>query len=187
MIAVCSMCNVHDSSFVHNLKDRNFSLCSLLGSGLLTSNLQDSSMLSWNLPGGSFLLCYLQDSNFLRWNLGDRNCVHAISKMAVWCRGIFKIAVLDCSICNMVISYRTIYKLKTAYRAICKIGKYYYAICSIAVPIISRTATLQEKCLNTEFFLVRIFPHSDKYLSVFSPNAGKYGASDREVWRGLQK
>ena len=32
-----------------------------------------------------------------------------------------------------------------------------------------------------EFFLVRIFPHSDwtrrdtSYLSVFSPNAGKYG------------
>ena len=41
--------------------------------------------------------------------------------------------------------------------------------------------TLREKCPNTEFFLVRIFPHSDwiqtdtKYLSVFSPNAGKYG------------
>ena len=36
-------------------------------------------------------------------------------------------------------------------------------------------------CPNTEFFLVRIFPHSDwirrdtKYLSVFNPNAGKYG------------
>ena len=35
-------------------------------------------------------------------------------------------------------------------------------------------------CPNTEFFLVRIFPHSDwirrdkKYLSIFSPNAGKY-------------
>ena len=41
--------------------------------------------------------------------------------------------------------------------------------------------TLREKCPNTELFLVRIFPHSDwirrgtKYLSVFSPNAGKYG------------
>ena len=40
---------------------------------------------------------------------------------------------------------------------------------------------LREKCSNTEFFLVRIFPHSDwirrntEYLSVFSPNAGKYG------------
>ena len=40
---------------------------------------------------------------------------------------------------------------------------------------------LREKCLNTGFFLVRIFPHSDwirrntSYLSVFSPNAGKYG------------
>ena len=30
---------------------------------------------------------------------------------------------------------------------------------------------LREKCPNTEFFLVHIFPHSD----VFSPNAGKYG------------
>ena len=41
--------------------------------------------------------------------------------------------------------------------------------------------SLREKCLNTEYFLFRIFPHSDciqrdlKYLSVFSPKAGKYG------------
>ena len=40
--------------------------------------------------------------------------------------------------------------------------------------------TAREKCPNTEFFLVRIFPHSDwigedtPYLSVFNPNAGKY-------------
>ena len=40
---------------------------------------------------------------------------------------------------------------------------------------------MREKCPNTEFFLVRIFPHSDRiwrdteYLSVFSPNVGKYG------------
>ena len=40
---------------------------------------------------------------------------------------------------------------------------------------------LREKSPNTELFLVGIFPHSDwiqrdtKYLSVFSPNAGKYG------------
>ena len=39
---------------------------------------------------------------------------------------------------------------------------------------------LREKCPNTEFFLVRICPHSDwirrdpEYLSVLSPNAGKY-------------
>ena len=26
-----------------------------------------------------------------------------------------------------------------------------------------------------ELFLVRIFPYSDSYLSVFSPDAGKYG------------
>ena len=43
------------------------------------------------------------------------------------------------------------------------------------------TDTLREKCLNTEIFLVRIFPHSHwirrdtRYLSVFSPNAEKYG------------
>ena len=36
-------------------------------------------------------------------------------------------------------------------------------------------------CPNTEFFLVHIFPHSDRirrdtsYLCIFSPNAGKYG------------
>ena len=40
---------------------------------------------------------------------------------------------------------------------------------------------LQEKCPNTDFSLVRIFTHSDwirrdtSYLSVFHPNAGKYG------------
>ena len=40
---------------------------------------------------------------------------------------------------------------------------------------------LREKCPHTEFFLVRIFSHSDymrrdnPYLSVFSPNAGKCG------------
>ena len=40
---------------------------------------------------------------------------------------------------------------------------------------------MREKCPNTEFVLVRIFPHSDRirrvteYLSVFSPNARKYG------------
>ena len=41
--------------------------------------------------------------------------------------------------------------------------------------------TLCEECPNTEFVLIRIFPHSDwmrrdtPYLSVFSPNVGKYG------------
>ena len=44
--------------------------------------------------------------------------------------------------------------------------------------------SLSEKCPNTEFFLVRIFPHSElvrrdtEYLSVFSPNAGKYGPEE---------
>ena len=43
------------------------------------------------------------------------------------------------------------------------------------------TFPLYEMCPNTEFFLVRIFPHSDwirrdsSYLSVFSPNVRKYG------------
>ena len=41
--------------------------------------------------------------------------------------------------------------------------------------------SLREKCLNTELYLARIFLHSDwiqrdtPYLSVFSPNTGKYG------------
>ena len=40
--------------------------------------------------------------------------------------------------------------------------------------------SLCEMCANKEFYLVRIFQHSNwiridtKYLSVFSPNAGKY-------------
>ena len=33
---------------------------------------------------------------------------------------------------------------------------------------------LREKSPDTEFFLVRMIPHSD-WISVFSPNAGKYG------------
>ena len=42
-------------------------------------------------------------------------------------------------------------------------------------------STLREKCPNTELFLVRISPHLDwirtdtEYLSVLSPNTGKYG------------
>ena len=42
--------------------------------------------------------------------------------------------------------------------------------------------TLREKCPNTKFSLVCIFPHSNwirrdaEYLSVFSPNARKYGS-----------
>ena len=41
--------------------------------------------------------------------------------------------------------------------------------------------SLREMCPNKEFFLVRVFPHSDwirrdtSYLSVVSPNARKYG------------
>ena len=44
--------------------------------------------------------------------------------------------------------------------------------------------TLGEKCPNTEFFLVRFFPHSEciprdtPYLSVFSPNEGQYGPEE---------
>ena len=40
---------------------------------------------------------------------------------------------------------------------------------------------MRKKCLNTEFFLARIFAHSDwirrdtEYLLLFSPNPGKYG------------
>ena len=43
------------------------------------------------------------------------------------------------------------------------------------------TFSLHEKWLNTELFLVRIFPHSDRirretpYLSVLNPNVRKYG------------
>ena len=45
---------------------------------------------------------------------------------------------------------------------------------------VSLELPLREKCPNTEFFWVRIFLHSDwirrdtPYLSVFSPNVGKY-------------
>ena len=48
------------------------------------------------------------------------------------------------------------------------------SLCGLNLP-------LREKCPNTEFFLVDIFPHLDciwrdtEDLSVFSPNTGKYG------------
>ena len=56
------------------------------------------------------------------------------------------------------------------------------------------TLTLREKCSDKEFFLVRIFPQLDwirrdtplqrdtPYLSVFSPNAGKYGPEKLRTW-----
>ena len=52
---------------------------------------------------------------------------------------------------------------------------------------------LREKCSNTEFFLVRIFPHSDRiqidteYLSVFSPNAGKCGTEKISVFEHFSR
>ena len=37
------------------------------------------------------------------------------------------------------------------------------------------TVTWREKCPNTEFFLVRFFPHSDWIRTDTPPNTGKYG------------
>ena len=54
--------------------------------------------------------------------------------------------------------------------------------------LVFSTTKLREKCPNTELFLVRIFPHSDwirrytPYLSVFSPNAEKYGPEKLCIW-----
>ena len=48
--------------------------------------------------------------------------------------------------------------------------------------------SLRKKCPNTEFFVVRIFSHSDwirgdtEYLSVFSPKAGEYGPERLGIW-----
>ena len=55
----------------------------------------------------------------------------------------------------------------------------YIARTNLKVEIVLQS--LHEKCQNTELFLALIFLHSDwirrdtKYLSIFSPNAGKYG------------
>ena len=44
-----------------------------------------------------------------------------------------------------------------------------------------KKTSLSEMCPNTEFFLVHVYPHLEcirrdtSYLSVFTPNAGKYG------------
>ena len=62
----------------------------------------------------------------------------------------------------------------------------------------SAKSTLREKCPNTKFFLVRILPHSDwirrnsnlfgtSYLSVFSPNTGKYGPEKTPCWTHFTK
>ena len=48
--------------------------------------------------------------------------------------------------------------------------------------------SLREKCLNTEFLLVGIFPHSDwirrdtENLSVFSSNVEKYRPEKTRIW-----
>ena len=44
---------------------------------------------------------------------------------------------------------------------------------------------LREKCPNTEFLLVHIFPHSDWIREIFrkfSPDAGKYGPEKLRIW-----
>ena len=56
-----------------------------------------------------------------------------------------------------------------------------YTLCILFYSETKITLSLREKCPNTDFFLVRIFPRLDwirtdtSYLSVFSPNARKYG------------
>ena len=58
----------------------------------------------------------------------------------------------------------------------------------IVCAICSLIATLCEKCPNTEFFLVHIFPHSDcilrdsKYFSVFSPNGENADHKKLRIW-----
>ena len=53
---------------------------------------------------------------------------------------------------------------------------------------ISFTLSLREKSPNTEFFLFRICLYPDwirrdtPYLSVFSPNTGKYGPEKSRIW-----
>ena len=47
--------------------------------------------------------------------------------------------------------------------------------CFVSVCLPFQLLTLLEKYPNTEFFLVRMFPHSDG-IRRDSPNTGKYGA-----------
>ena len=78
-----------------------------------------------------------------------------------------------------MISHNSKFSLPTPYF---KFANDYFTECLHHLHFTVNTCdTLREKCPNTELFLVRIFPHSGwirrdtKYLSVFSPNAGKYG------------
>ena len=51
-------------------------------------------------------------------------------------------------------------------------------------------SSLREKCPNTEFFLVRIFPHSDwmrRELFVFSPNAGEIRTRNKSVFERFSR
>ena len=58
----------------------------------------------------------------------------------------------------------------------------HHNLCTSHLETLSADISIREKCPNTESFLAHIFPHSDwiwsdtSYLSVFSPNAGKYGS-----------
>ena len=64
----------------------------------------------------------------------------------------------------------------------------YFVIVQFLVRWSNESSALRKKCPNTEFFLVRIFPHSDwlridaEYLSVFIPNAGKYRPEKLHIW-----
>ena len=68
-------------------------------------------------------------------------------------------------------------------RRFCNPGNNILELYSVLVKVSPR-----EMCLNTEFFLVRIFPNSDwirrdtSYLSLFSTNAGKYGPEKLRIW-----
>ena len=56
------------------------------------------------------------------------------------------------------------------------------------LPVTSLKVTLREKCPNTEFFLVCIWPYlywlreDTLFLPVFSPNAGKYRPEKNSVF-----
>ena len=63
-----------------------------------------------------------------------------------------------------------------------------YTLCILFYSETKINLSLREKCPNTDFFLVRIFPCLDwirtdtSYLSVFSPNARKYGPEKLCIW-----
>ena len=108
------------------------------------------------------------------WHIGTFTLYFAQSSLKLE-RLVFKIRILWCRThsCSWRLSVKVSLMLNNPFPV--------PFICKLKHTSVHLIPTLREKCPNTEFFLVRIFPHwnwirtDTEYLSVFSLNAVRYG------------